>query len=102
MSNPNHNPEIVVVFGHGLAAVRKRGEDKGRAWVEYVDHGYPIIHDAPRRITSRWVWADGTRTMTDDEARTALQLEQREARARDVACTTRNCWCRTFITTETT
>lgn len=100
-------PEIIVVFGRGLACVIERGQEKegkGRfdrhgPTVRYADHGYtPEDLLKAYKHVGTWTWAEDTRLLSEAEATEAIQREQREAAARRVNCTTPGCWCIPFLT----
>lgn len=78
--------EVIVVFGRGLAGVMERGQNDGRDFVRFADHG-------PRSTMGMWAWSDQTRTLTAEEAIEAVERERVEAGARGVACSGVDCWC---------
>jgi hypothetical protein len=85
--------EVVVVRGHGLAAVLSREIVHDTPVVRYLDHGHPPNGGPDYRVSGRWTPAENTRTLTPAEAFEAVTREQLEASERVGPCNHPGCWC---------
>lgn len=81
-------PTIVVLSGYGLMRVVDNSD---------ADHVSVIGHGPPKSSGHWFPRFRVVRTLTESEAREALQEERKQAAARKVACNNPDCWCLPFL-----